>query len=108
MPIKYNDIDGIVAAIKSSRNRGDRKRPVKQMMPPGVYAAVLSAAFCHQKNANFDGMELKFAAAVEESSRQVANWTGRFGFDSKGRPVCQLFPMDGEVVVTKYSAHIRM
>ena len=96
----------MVAAIKRSRGQGARKNPVKQMMPAGIYTAAFSAAFRHRQDADFNGMELRFSAATEESKLQVANWTGRFGFDSKGRPTCQLFPMDGEKVATKYSVQI--
>jgi len=104
--MKHTDIEGRVAAMKGTRRQGTRKNPVKQMMPPGIYTAAFRAACHHCKNADFDGMELKFSAAADESQLQVANWTGRFGFDSKGRSACQLFPMDGEVTVTKYSVHI--
>ena len=104
--MKYKDIEGMVAAMKGTTRQGARKNPVKQMMPAGIYTAAFSAAFRHSEEANFDGMELKFSAVADESQLQVANWTGRFGFDSKGRPACQLFPMDGEAVVTKYSVQI--
>jgi len=104
--MKHTDIEGRVAAMKGTRRQGTRKNPVKQMMPAGIYTAALQAAFHHFEEANFDGMKLKFSAAADESQLQVANWTGKFSFDSKGFPTCQLFPMDGEMAVTKYSVQI--
>lgn len=86
--MKYTDIEGRVAARKGTRRQGARKNPVKQMMPPGIYTVALRAACHHFEEANFDGMELKFSATADESQLQVANWTGRFGFDSKGRLAC--------------------
>ncbi len=104
--MKDRDIDGMVAAIRSGRKPGDRKNPVKKMMPAGIYTAAFSAAFRLRKEAKFDGTEMKFSAVAEDGQLQVTNWTGRFGFDGKGRPSCQLFPMDAGAVVTKYSVHL--
>lgn len=108
MKNKNIDIDGIVADIKGHNQRGGRKNPVKRMMPAGIYNAAFSAGLSQRQNANFDGMEMQFSAAGEEGRQQVGKWTGRFGFDDKGRAVCRLFPMDGEKVVTKYSVLIRI